>query len=72
MAPKTSDGIEGVLTWCFFVLFVSTRRQPRHAAGKTVVLREVPACSSQALAGVVPQVDDHTQRLLTLLWLRKD
>ena len=43
MAPKTSDGIEGVLTWCFFVLFVSTRRQPRHAAGKTVVLREVPA-----------------------------
>ena len=37
----------------------------RHAAGKTVlVLREVPACSSQALAGVVPQVDDHTQRLL--------
>lgn len=37
----------------------------RHAAGKTVlVLREVPACSSHALAGVVPQVDDHTQRLL--------
>ena len=22
------DGIEGVLTWCFFVLFVLTRRQP--------------------------------------------
>ena len=37
----------------------------RHAAGKTVlVLREVPACSAQALSGVVPQVDDHTQRLL--------
>jgi len=37
----------------------------RHAAGKTVlVLREVPACSSQALSVVVPQVDDHTQRLL--------
>ena len=37
----------------------------RHAAGKTVlVLREVPACSSQALSGVVPQVDEQTQRLL--------
>lgn len=37
----------------------------RHAAGKTVlVLREVPACSLQALSTVVPQVDDHTQRLL--------
>ena len=37
----------------------------RHAAGKTIlVLREVPACSSQALSGVVPQVDEQTQRLL--------
>ena len=37
----------------------------RHAAGKTVlVLREVPACSSLALSGVVPQVDEQTQRLL--------
>ena len=37
----------------------------RHAAGKTVlVLREVPACSSQALSEVVPQVDEQTQQLL--------
>ena len=33
----------------------------RHAEEKTVlVLREVPACSSQALSGVVPQVDEQT------------
>ena len=42
----------------------------RHAKGKTVlVLREVPACSSQALSGVVPQVDEQTQRLLRNLAL---
>ena len=37
----------------------------KHAAGKTIlVLREVPACSAQALLEVVPQVDEQTQRLL--------
>ena len=37
----------------------------KHAAGKTIlVLREVPACSAQALSEVVPQVDEQTQRLL--------
>ena len=37
----------------------------KHAAGKTIlVLREVPACSAQALSDVVPQVDEQTQRLL--------
>lgn len=34
-----------------------------------LVLREVPACSSQALSGVVPQVDEQTQRLLRNLAL---
>ena len=28
------------------------------------MLREVPACSTQALSEVVPQVDEQTQRLL--------
>ena len=37
----------------------------KHAAGKTIlVLREVLACSAQALSEVVPQVDEQTQRLL--------
>ena len=37
----------------------------KHAAGKTIlVLREVPACSAQALSEVMPQVDEQTQRLL--------
>ena len=37
----------------------------KHAAGKTIlVLREASACSALALSCVVPQVDEHTQRLL--------
>ena len=37
----------------------------KHAAGKTIlVLREASACSALALSQVVPQVDEHTQRLL--------
>ena len=37
----------------------------KHAAGKTIlVLREAPACSALTLSQVVPQVDEHTQRLL--------
>ena len=37
----------------------------KHAAGKTIlVLREASACSALALSSVVPQVDEHTQRLL--------
>ena len=37
----------------------------KHAAGKTIlVLREASACSALALSRVVPQVDEHTQRLL--------
>ena len=42
----------------------------KHAAGKTIlVLREVPACSAQALSEVVVQVDEQTQRLLCNLAL---
>ena len=36
------DGFEGVLTWCFFVLFVLSRRQPlpcRVSLDSSVLLR---------------------------------